>query len=258
MKLRFAASRTVARPSFKELSPVFLDDPITADRFRGNTLLQTSTIDNVDLRFEWFPSPGDVIAVSAFTKFIDRPIELFNSPTADFFANQDNAVIYGYELEIQKNLGFLAEPLRPFAIGFNTTRIYSNVELIPVARQQRIDVGLDPVRRLQGQPDYLLNFNLTYDNKDFGLFAGIFLNVTGETLAQAGSASGATGFSADLFQQPFTSLDMTITKTFAERYKLTFRAENLLNDEVRRVSEGNLDFARSSGTKYSIAIGATW
>lgn len=258
MKLRFAASRTVARPSFRELAPVFLEDPVSADRFRGNSLLQTSNIDNVDLRWEWFPGPGDVIAVSGFTKFIARPIELFTSPSADFFANQDNAIIYGYEFEVQKNLGFLAEQLRPFSIGFNGARFYSQVELIDVARQQRLDVGLDPTRRLQGQPDYLLNFNLAYDNKESGLFAGIFFNVTGETLFQAGSSSADAGFSADLFQQPFASLDFTLSKKFGENLTVTFRAENLLNEEARRFAEGNLDYAKSNGVKYSLTIGGNW
>lgn len=258
MKLRFAGSRTVARPSFKELAPVFLEDPVSADRFRGNSQLQTSGIDNVDLRAEWFPGPGDVFAVSGFTKFVQRPIELFTSPTADFFANQDNAIIYGYEFEAQKNLGFLAEQLRPFAIGLNGARFYSQVELINVARQQRLDAGLNPSRRLQGQPDYLLNFNLTYDEKESGLFAGIFFNVTGETLFQAGSSSADAGFSADLFQQPFASLDFTLSKKFGETFTCTFRAENLLNEEARRFAEGNLDYAKSSGAKYSLSIGAAW
>jgi outer membrane receptor protein involved in Fe transport len=258
MKLRFAASRTVARPSFKELAPVFLDDPISAARFSGNVLVKTSSIDNVDLRYEWFPGAGDVIAVSGFTKFIQRPIELFTSPSFDFFANQESAVIYGYEFEAQKNLGFLSAELRHVSLGLNGARFYSEVELLRNSRQARLDSGLDPVRRLQGQPDYLLNFNLTFDHKESGLFAGIFFNVTGETLAQAGSAEGGVGFSADTFQQPFTSLDFTLSKKFGDQYTVTFRAENLLNQELLRTAEGNRDFAKSSGTKYSLSIGGAW
>ncbi len=258
MKLRFAASRTIARPSFKELAQVYLTDPISTAQFRGNSSLRTSTIDNVDLRWEWFPSPGDVIAISGFTKFIQDPIELFTSPSFDFFANQESAVIYGYEFEVQKNLGFLAEELRNFAIGFNGTKLYSSVELIDVARNDRIRAELDPVRRLQGQPDYLLNFNLTYDNKESGFFAGIFLNVTGETLYQAGSQDAESGFAADVFQQPFTSLDFTLSQKVGENFKVTFRAENLVNAKVERFGEGNVDYAKSSGTKYSLSITGTW
>jgi outer membrane receptor protein involved in Fe transport len=257
-KLRFAGSRTVARPSFKELAQVYTADPTSGTLFRGNRDLQASTIDNVDLRWEWFPSPGDVVAVSGFTKFIQRPIELFTSPSFDFFANQDSAILYGYEFEVQKGLGFLADELRHFAIGFNGTKLYSEVELIPTAREDRINSGLDPVRRLQGQPDYLLNFNITYDNKDTGLFAGIFLNVTGETLYQAGSLESPTGFAADLYQQPFTSLDFTISKKFNEDFKLTLRVENIINSKVERIAEGNVDYSKSSGTKYSLSVSGAW
>jgi TonB-dependent receptor len=258
VKLRFAGSRTVARPSFKELAQVYLDDPATADRFRGNNRLTTSTIDNVDLRWEWFPSPGDVVAISAFSKFIQRPIELFTSPAGDFFANQDSAIIYGYEFEVQKGLGFLSDELRHFSLGLNATRLYSQVELNEIARDQRNSVGLGAKRRLQGQPDYLLNFNVAYDNKDRGLYAGLFLNVTGETLYQAGSLAGSAGFFADVYQQPVSSLDLTVSQKLGQDFKLTFRAENLLNQKTRRVAEGNLDYAKSSGTKYSLSLSGAW
>jgi outer membrane receptor protein involved in Fe transport len=258
MKLRFAGSRTIARPSFKELAQIYITDPISTSQFRGNSALETSTIDNVDLRWEWYPSPGDVVAISAFTKFIQRPIELFTSPSFDFFANQDSAIIYGYEFEIQKNLGFLAEELRHFSIGFNGTKLYSQVELVEEAKAQRIAADLDPDRRLQGQPDYLLNFNLTYDNKDTGIFAGIFLNVTGETLYQAGSQDADKGFAADLFQQPITSLDFTLSKKLSETFKFTLRVENLVNSKVERIAEGNVDYSKSSGTKYSVSVSGAW
>lgn len=64
MKIKFAASQTVARPSFKELGPVFTRDPGTTSRFVGNIGLQTSDITNLDLRWEWYPSPGDIFAIS--------------------------------------------------------------------------------------------------------------------------------------------------------------------------------------------------
>jgi len=258
MKLRFAGSRTVARPSIKEIAQVNIFDPLTTAAFRGNRLLEISTIDNVDLRWEWFPSPGDVLAISAFTKFIQKPIERFTNPRADFFANQDSAVIYGFEFEVQKGLGFLAEELRHLSIGFNGTKLYSAVELAPQARAERAEAGLEPRRRLQGQPDYLLNFNLSYDNKDLGLFAGVFLNVTGETLYQAGAQDGVNGFAADLYQQPVTSLDFTLSKKLNEQFKFTLRVENLLNQEVERVAAGNVDFARSPGTRYSMSMSGAW
>jgi hypothetical protein len=258
MKLKFAASRTVARPSFKEVAPVISQDPVTLNFFRGNQLLETSTIDNVDLRWEWLPAPSDIVAVSFFTKFIDRPIELFTSPSGDFFANQESAVLYGYEFEIQKGLGFLADDLRDFSIGLNATRLYSQVDVADAAARQRIGSGLNEVRRLQGQPDYLLNFNVSYDGKDSGLFMGLFLNVTGETLYQAGSQDAEIGFTADIFQQPITSLDFAMSKKFANHYKLTFRAENLINAEVERVAEGRTVYAKSSGTKFSLSFSGSW
>ena len=138
------------------------------------------------------------------------------------------------------------------------SRFYSQVQLIDVAREQREFAGLDSSRRLQGQPDYLLNFNINYDNKESGLSAGLFLNVNGEVLYKAGSASGASGFSADVFQRPLTSLDAVLSKKFGDRWKVTLRAENLLNSSTERYSEGGLVYSRQAGTKYSLGVSCSW
>ena len=55
-----------------------------------------------------------------------------------------------------------------------------------------------------------------------------------------------------------TSLDFTISKKFGDGFKLTMRAENLLNNKVRRISDGNVDYAKSSGTKYSLSLSGNW
>ncbi|MXW03829.1 MAG: outer membrane beta-barrel protein [Gemmatimonadetes bacterium] len=60
MNVRGAYSRTLARPSFRELAPfasfLFVGDYI----FVGNSELKRTLIDNYDFRWEWFTRPGEI------------------------------------------------------------------------------------------------------------------------------------------------------------------------------------------------------
>lgn len=259
-RLRMAASRTIARPSFKELAPIVLREPGTGRFFTGNPGLEMSTIDNVDLSWEWFPGRrGDRYAVNGFTKFIQNPIE-FARGTADFFKNEPEAIVYGFELEAQTGLGFLDPALKPFDIGINYAVIRSQIGLTDADRASRRAAGLTANRRLQGQPDYIFNYNFTYDNEDLGLFAGIFLNVTGQLLDQAGGQQ-VSDVTPDVIQLPVTSLNFTVSKELTDRLKLTFRAENLTNEQIRTeysTDPGVPEEVRRSGISYSLGVSGEW
>lgn len=258
MKLRFAASRTTARPSFKEIAPVFTRDPGSSRRFVGNTELETSDIDNIDLRYEWFPVPGAVIAASGFTKYIDRPIELNTAGSFDFFVNEVEAVLYGYEFEVQRSLDLFDPALKDFNLALNFTKLYSSVTLTERTQAGRNFAGLPLDRRLQGQPDTLLNFNLTYESKELGLFAGLFLNFTGEILYAAGGL-GSDAATSDVSQRPFSTLDFTLSKKLTDNLKVTLRASNLLNEPRSRVYSSGAIFSKErAGVDYSVSVSGEW
>ena len=73
--MRLAYGRTLARPTFRELAPfssfAFVGDFILT----GNEELKRTLIDNYDLRWEWFPNPGEIHALSGFYKLFQNPIE---------------------------------------------------------------------------------------------------------------------------------------------------------------------------------------
>jgi outer membrane receptor protein involved in Fe transport len=50
MKLRFSWSRTLARPTFRELAPVATEEFIFGDQYLGNPDLTLSKIENYDAR----------------------------------------------------------------------------------------------------------------------------------------------------------------------------------------------------------------
>jgi outer membrane receptor protein involved in Fe transport len=71
MNLRLSGSQTVARPSFREKSIAQIFDPISKRTFIGNLDLRQTSIINTDLRYEWFITPRELFAVSAFYKQFD-------------------------------------------------------------------------------------------------------------------------------------------------------------------------------------------
>jgi hypothetical protein len=261
MKLRGAWSRTIARPSFKEISPVRFRDPLTGIIFVGNPNLQLSNISNFDVRWEWFPRDGEVVAVSGFTKFIQQPIELvrFSQTESTFeqFQNLPEGVVYGLEFEFKKRLDWHSELLRHFTFGANYGYFISDVVLNQVDRNARLARGLDPDRRLQGQPDYTFNANLTYNNPDTGLFWGIFYGVVGPQVEVAGAVQVP-----DVIRRPAPSLDFVLRKKFAEHWEFTFRARNLLNPEEKEVQFFNgrefINELFQDGRSYSFGLSFTW
>ena len=73
--LRFAASQTLSRPEYRERAPVKYYDVIEDDLVEGRTDLRQATIRNGDIRWEWYPSPAELVSIGLFTKRFTDPIE---------------------------------------------------------------------------------------------------------------------------------------------------------------------------------------
>ncbi len=263
-RLRAAIARTVARPSFKEIAPVVFQNVESGDFFAGNSDLELSTIMNYDVRWEWFPTPGSLLGVSFFGKTIRSPIELQQTgdptgPTITRFINSPDAVVYGLELEFQRDLSFIGDELRWFSIGANYSYIKSVARRAPFIDNlgNNIPSLFGETRRLQGQPDYILNFNVNYDNPETPWGYGVFLNVVGPQLF----AVGGQPEDPDVFQEPFTTLDLSLTYKLKKNARLTFRAQNLLNATTRRFfdnGERAVHSERKTGIGYSVSMTIDW
>ncbi|HSL70399.1 MAG TPA: TonB-dependent receptor, partial [Longimicrobiales bacterium] len=73
--LRFSASQTLSRPEYRELAGVMYRDVLGGDNIIGNPDLERTLIRNVDLRWELYPSAGEVLSLAVFGKFFSKPIE---------------------------------------------------------------------------------------------------------------------------------------------------------------------------------------
>jgi outer membrane receptor protein involved in Fe transport len=109
MQLRVSASKTIARPQFRELVFQTYYDPESNSTFRGNPQLTDSQLYNAEARYEWYFARDQRLAVAGFYKRIDHPIETYASFDGNnvftSFANAPRATLYGGEIEAQKYFG---------------------------------------------------------------------------------------------------------------------------------------------------------
>jgi outer membrane receptor protein involved in Fe transport len=173
MQLRANASKTVARPQFRELIFQSYYDPETNTSFQGNPMLKDSELLNAELRYEWYFAPEQRVSLAGFFKKIDRPIETYISPVGDnsfttSFANAPQASLYGLEFETQKywSLGGFAPDHRVvtmlnYTYSRSKLKVRANdvVEIFGVAPQAATNVFRDGAS-LTGQSDHLLNLQL--------------------------------------------------------------------------------------------------
>ncbi|NGM64993.1 TonB-dependent receptor [Sphingobacterium sp. SGR-19] len=242
--LRASYSRTTARPSFKELSVIQIYDPISNTYFLGNLDLVPTYINNMDLRYEIFGEQAQMIAVSAFYKRFQDPIEIqaFSSAARHQFIarNSGTADVYGLEFEMRKNFGFVSEALRDMSFNLNASVVKSSIEMGDSEYQSRVLFArdgekVDRKRELQGQSPYLVNAGLSYNNGDNGFEAGVFYNVQGKTLEFIGFSQNS-----DIYVKPFNSLNVNIGKKLGPEFRwgtVSLKVDNLLDSKRMSVYE---------------------
>ena len=233
MNFRAAVSMTVARPEFRELAPFQFTDFFGGELVQGNPQLQRTRIGSADLRWEWFLGGADVIALSAYGKYFDAPIETTISAGGNLirsFANARAAYNIGGELEARKELVISERGLRGVSIGGNVCLLYSQVDLEGVAGQQT-----SKVRALQGQSPFVVNLFAELDRPEWGTQLRVLYNVFGERIDQV----GAFGL-PDKYEQPRHQLDITVAQKLPSGLSLRLSARNLVNSPVQIIQRGTL------------------
>lgn len=258
--LRMSFSRTIARPSFKELSFAQILDPVSNRIFNGglfaiddwNGDLVSTDINNFDLRWEVFKDRGQNYSFSAFYKTFDNPIELIRLPQAQTNAefqprNVGDGQVYGIEFEFKKALDFIGPE---FSLYGNFTLVESIIDISETelrTRNNNARTGevIEDTRSMAGQAPWIVNAGFAYDNYEKGIDAGIFYNVKGKTLTVVGG-----GIDPDVFSQPFNSLNFNMNKVFGsdEQWSANFSINNILNDKLEQFYERSF----SSGTETNL------
>src|SRR5690606_29725545 len=223
-------SKTIARPSFKELSFAQIVDPITNRIFNGALFtysdwdgkLSETRINNFDIRWEMFLSGGQLLSVSGFYKQFDNPIELVRIPEQQTSTeyqprNVGDGMLYGIEVEVRKDLKFISPALSNFNINGNITFVHSQIDMTSAEYDSRktyekAGQNILNTRQMAGQAPYVLNGGLGYSNTDLGLDVGLFYNVNGPTLYIVGA-----GLFPDIYNESFHSLNFSLNKKLGKK-----------------------------------------
>ena len=247
MNLRFAASRTITRPDFRELAPFEFTDFVGGRTILGNPDLERTQIDNFDFRWEAFPQIGGVVAVSVFYKRFQKPIEQIVQPQAEVritYENAEGAHNYGLELEARQNLGVITAALSNFSINTNAALISSQVVL-----PEGVGIQTSSERPLQGQCPYIVNVSVGYEDPNWGISSAITYNIFGSRLSEVGNHGVP-----DVYEQPRGQLDASFSRVVAGYFKLSFSAKNLLNPDVY-YKMGDADYLRYKiGRSFSLGV----
>lgn len=234
VNFRAAVYKTVARPDLRELSSFTYWDYDLFESVSGSPL-QTTRIDNADLRLEYYPAPGEVLSLSAFYKKFKNPIEMMIAPTSSGaayrYGNLESAMDKGLELDFRKSFSFLS-PASPFwqsiYLSGNFTWLKANVTF---KVSDAVDVDGNPVfpkrdRPLAGQSPYIINGALQYAGKSFGL--NLAYNRFGKRIVFASPDRGS-----DEFENPRDLLDLQLSYKFLKRRQaeLKLNISDLLNQE---------------------------
>jgi TonB-dependent receptor-like protein/carboxypeptidase family protein len=248
--LRVSASQTLSRPEYREIASVSSFEPIGGTITFGNPDLQRALIQNYDARWEWYPRPGEVLSVAAFAKHFEDPIErvfvIQTGALANSFVNADQANNYGVELEVRKNLDFLAPSLYGMTVFANTTLMKSSI----TPGNTDVSALTSTDRPMVGQAEYVVNGGLSYASGG-GLNATLLYNLVGARIVEA----GAIPF-PDAYEQARSLLDLSVQVPVMQSTSIKLDARNLLDDPVHVVQGGVTRLRYKTGRVFS--VGATW
>lgn len=258
LQLRLAASKTINRPQFRELTPSIFVNTDTDDRFVGNPFLKNSESNNFDARVEYYFGRKQFVTLGGFYKDFTDPIEefIFNGlgeSNATSFLNAPSAELYGVEAEFEKvtpfsELGMDGEAFasKEFIIRANYTYTDSSVsadgQVSITPPSVNPSLGVSPLvlsaeglytdgRRLQGQSDHLVNLQLGVEDYDANWEATFLMNYSSDRIRAVEDRSN--GLPSIIESLPLT-VDFVFNKDFKIRggdYKVGFKVQNIFGDD---------------------------
>jgi TonB-dependent receptor len=249
--LRFATSRTITLPEFKEIAPFEYVSP-TGQVTRGNPDIMASTNYNYDLKWEFFPSRTQLISLTGFYKQINDPINKVldrgSAGVFSYFNSAERANVYGLEFETRLNL-IKPEEGQGYGLdlNLNATRMWHNQDLKEIYNEDGNFVrtfrykGITETK-LQGASDWIFNGSLNFSTNsenpfDVALIASYASDKVYALGAPTIQTQSETYYNDAIIEQGFLLLDAVISKQFNKHWGLRLTGQNLLNPEIKRTQK---------------------
>ena len=254
MQLRLHASKTIARPQFRELAPQIYQDFESDREFTGNPFLTGSELLNAEARYEWYFARNQRFSLAGFYKKIDNPIEAAaffagGGQLRTGFANAPQADLYGAEVELQyflplEGLGGFFSTRRLLLIGnYTYTKSELNVDESTIIGPNLQPIGANLLFQdgapLTGQSDHIANLQIGIEDTDRISQATVLLNYASERVTNRGPIQGSAR-QPDLIEEPGFRLDFVAREQvefLGAQAEIRFEARNLLGQDYEEFQE---------------------
>lgn len=259
VNFRLGASQTLARPQFRELAPFSFADYAGGFLTVGNPTLGRTLIRNLDARWEWFSGHSSLVAVSAFYKDFDDPIEVVVFPSSELirsWANADGATNYGAEFEIRTSLGALGPAFRAIGLNANLTLVQSDVRTADTINAYLPGTGAieltgieDRSRPLQGQSPYVVNLGLAYASERLGTKTTILFNRFGRRIDSVGGRT-----LPDIYEEARSTLDIVLEQPLPGGLSAKISGKRLVGNQVEFTQAGDVVRGYDAGRTFSVSL----
>ena len=270
--IRGSYSQTIARPTFRELTPLSQSLVVGQTPYVGNPLLEMSSVDNWDLRVDYRPQQGTMFSISYFRKDVENVIQNIQQTqgTTNFIVpiNFPQAEIEGWEFEARQDMGRLYDSLSGLTLGGNLTLLDTAVTLRDFEQVDLAAAGVaQSTVEMTDAPQFLANLYVTYDIEETGTRASLFYTMRGDALI-AGPTVGGSGdvfYTPAIYETAYDSLNFTLSQKLGKYLTLSFSAKNLTNPDIETVYRSSyvpggdvLKTRSSKGIDFSLGIGASF
>ena len=242
--LRLAASKTYTLPQSKEISPYRYIG--VSFKSEGNPNLKPSDNYNVDLKWDWYLSPSELISITGFYKYIKNPISRIEVASAGGFLSyqniSDHATAAGVEMEVKKHLfsqSLENDGLSRLTLGVNGAYTYTCA---------KVPLATDPSgSQLEGAAPWIVNADLTYLlRKGSNSFTGaLVFNYFSDRIYTIGTQ----GYQ-DIMENGIPTLDFVASTQLGKHFSVNLKARNLLNSAHQLTRKGNADNKEVVLSKY--------
>ncbi len=263
--VRLAYAQSVNRPELREMANVLYYDLDNSQNVLGNSNLRRAVIGNYDARLEYFPSAGEVLALSYFYKNIDDAIEERLLPSPDRYVrtwfNSPKGHNYGWELEVRKSLGFVSDLMGGFmndvfdnvTVMGNYTTVESSIEYTHKYTDEDGNIISEQrTRPMQGQAPWTLNLSVGYSNPEWGTSVSFLYNRIARRLDAVGESRHQ-----DVYEESRDLFDIALTQRLFGFVDAKFTAKNITGADVELTSgpEKATHSLVSHSPSYSLSVG---
>ena len=252
--LRGSANKTVARPSFGDVSPRLGVNRDDMEVRVGNPMLDPYESTNLDFSIERYLGDSGIVSLGLFNKSIDGYIvETITDEDAQYpgfdvtrAINGDKAKVFGAEFNWQQQLAFLPGAWSGLLVGLSGTWL---------------DTDYDPGIADRGSDDFTLprasknvySAHVGYEWAGFSTrLAGVYRS---EYLDTIGKSSAY-----DIYVAPHTQLDFSLDYKVSKNMSVYFEASNLLDEPlelyqgVRSRTLQNEEYGRTYAVGLKVAL----